>query len=273
MAVSTSKPAKTRPAAQAGDPKPPRWGFTKGFLVGLVIEVPALAAAVWVLAQLGIGDPTVGFMRLLRFTTVFAGLAAVLTAAGIGRLAAHASVQGSGGRRRAAFVAARAHAVAGAGLILIAAIPHGHLPEVRSHWAYLMAAGAVCGALCGGAIGVVCGGASNALGIGNVVALARRPTKVLQAILYPEELVKLGAVVRTRTTGLFEGIFDPAPPAPSVTARPTAAIATPKVTAAIPAIAAPPSPPAEPVAEAPAAEPVAPLSPPAPLSPQGDDAS
>jgi hypothetical protein len=50
--------------------------------------------------------------------------------------------------------------------------------------------------------------------LGNVVALARRPTRLLQAILYPEELVKLAAAARTRTSTLFEGFFDPAPPAP-----------------------------------------------------------
>src|SRR3954463_6600643 len=82
---------------------PPRWGFIKGLLTGAVIEVPALASAVWLLARLGIGDPDTGFMRILRLTTVFCGVAAVLTAAGIGRLAAHASVDKIGGRSRAVF--------------------------------------------------------------------------------------------------------------------------------------------------------------------------
>jgi hypothetical protein len=260
--VSAQKPASIssgRPARQTGElapQKPPRWGFTKGFLVGLVIEVPVLAAAVWVLAELGIGDPSVGYMRLLRFTTVFAGIAAVLTAAGIGRLAAHASVQPNSGRRRATFVAARAHAAAGAGLILIAAIPHGHLPHAHWHWLFIMAAGAVSGAACGAAIGVVCGGASNALG--GVVALARRPTKMLQAILYPEELVKLGAAVRTRTSTLFEGFFDPVPPAPAP-ARPNTGKVEPGSGRAA-------SPPAEP-AQAPATDP-----PPSP-TPPADDSS
>nr|HEX4319185.1 hypothetical protein [Kofleriaceae bacterium] len=245
------------PAPTDANLRPPRWGFFKGLLTGLVIEVPAIAGAVWVLAQLGFGDPDVGFMRLLRFTTVFAGFAAVLTAAGIGRLAAHASVQsrggggggGSGGklggRRRAVFVAARAHAAAGAGLVVIAAIPHGHLPDVRWHWLALLAGGAVCGALCGAVIGVVCGGATTAFG--GVVALARRPTEVLRAILAPEELVKLGAAVRTRTTGLFEGLFDPAPPAPAVPAAPAGAV-SPAVAAApagTPGAAAPEAKPAD----------------------------
>src|SRR5262247_3171475 len=113
---------------------PPRWGFFKGLLTGAVIELPALAIGVWLLARLGIGDPDAPFMRILRLTTVFVGIAAVLTAAGIGRLAAHASVDKIGGRTHAVAVAARAHAAASAGLILIAAIPHGHLPEHVIVW-------------------------------------------------------------------------------------------------------------------------------------------
>jgi hypothetical protein len=236
---------KTRLTGELATPRPPRFGFWKGLLVGLVIEVPAIAAAVWVLAALGVGDPDVSYMTLLRFTTVFAGLAAVLTAAGVGRLAAYASVQGDGGRRRAAFVAARAHAAASAGLVLIAAIPHGSLPAVRWHYLYIMAAGAVCGALCGAAIGVVCGGASNALG--NVVALARRPTEMLRAILYPEELVKLAAAARTRTSTLFEGFFDPAPPAPP--APPVRPTPVPEPTAPEPVVAAVAAPAAHPADE------------------------
>jgi len=64
---------------------PPRWAFVKGLLTGAVIEVPALAAGVWVLGRLGIGDRHAPFMHLLRLSAVFAGLAAVITAAGIGR--------------------------------------------------------------------------------------------------------------------------------------------------------------------------------------------
>ena len=188
----------------------PRWGFSKGLLVGMVIEVPAVAFGVWVLAQLGYGNPDAGFMHVMRLTAVFAGLAAVLTAGGIGRLAAYASVE-PGGRRHAVFVAARAHAAAGAGLVLIAAIPHGHLPGHRAlDWLAFPAGGLVVGAVCGAAIGVVCGGAAP-VGIADVMALARRPTDALRALLDPEDLVRFGAAVRERTSHLIEGIFEPAP--------------------------------------------------------------
>gem|GEM_PF-1746827 len=190
--------------------KPP-WGFWKGLLAGAVIEVPALTAAVWGLAQLGIGNPDVPVMRVLRLTTVFAGVAAVFTAGGIGRLAAYASIDG--GRRRATLVAARAHAAASAGLVLIAAIPHGQLPGRSLAWLAFPVAGAVVGAACGAVIGLVCGGTAP-VELGDVWSLARRPSEALRSWLDPRELVRLGAAVRHRTSHLFEGLFEPAPPPP-----------------------------------------------------------
>jgi hypothetical protein len=176
-----------------------------------VIEVPAIAFAVWALAQLGYGDPDVTFMHVIRLTTVFAGPAAVITAGGIGRLAAYASIDKGGGRGRAAFVAARAHALAGAGLVLIAAIPNGHLPGHRSlDWLSFPSAGLVVGAACGAVLGLICGGAAP-LGIADVMALARRPTDALRQLLDPEDLIRLGAAVRERTTHLFGALFEPAP--------------------------------------------------------------
>jgi len=192
-------------------------------LTGVAIEVPALTAAVWVLAQLGIGNPDVPAMRIMRLTTVFAGVAALFTAGGIGRLSAYASMDG--GRRRAMFVAARAHAAASAGLVLIAAIPHGQLPGRSLEWLAFPAAGLVSGAACGILIGVVCGGTAP-VELADVWSLARRPSEALRSWLDPRELVRLGAAVRHRTTNLFEGMFDPAPPPPSATPAPGATVAT-----------------------------------------------
>lgn len=189
---------------------PPRWAFFKGLLTGAVIEVPALAAGVWMLARLGLGDPEVSFMRILRLTAVFAGVAAVLTAGGIGRLAAYASVEKNGGRRRAMWVGARAHAAASAGLLLIAAIPHGHLPDPGLRWLALPAMGALVGLGCGAVLGAICG-AATPVRIGDVMAAAiKRPSEALRQLLDPEDLIKLGAAVRNRTASMFEGIFEPA---------------------------------------------------------------
>ena len=185
---------------------PPRWAFFKGLLTGLVIEVPALAGGVWLLARLGVGDPGVSFMRILRLTTVFAGVAALLTAAGIGRVAAHASVDKIGGRTHAVSVAARTHAVASVGLLLIAAIPHGHLPERVLGWIELAVMGALVGAWCGAVIAAVCGG-PGPVRIGDVMAAAiKRPGEALRALLDPEELIKLGAAVRDRTSHMIDSL-------------------------------------------------------------------
>ena len=187
---------------------PPRWGFWKGLLTGAVIEVPAIAGGVWLLARLGVGNPDVGFMTILRMTAVFAGIAALLTAGGIGRLAAHAQA-GQVGRRHAIVVAARAHAAGSAALVLIAAIPHGHLPGHSWLWLAFLGMGAIVGALCGATIGIVCSGAAP-IGIGDVLSLARTPGHALRQLLDPEDLIKLGAVVRRRTTQMLDGMFEPA---------------------------------------------------------------
>jgi hypothetical protein len=209
----------------------PRWGFWKGMLTGAAIEVPALSATVWLLARLGFGDPDVPMMRVMRLTTVFAGVAAVFTAGGIGRLSAYASIDG--GRRRAMFVAARAHAAASIGLVLIAAIPHGHLPGRSPAWLAFPIGGVIAGAASGLVIGLVCGGAAP-VELSDVWSLARRPSEALRSWLDPRELVRLGAAVRHHTSNLFEGMFDPAPPPPTADAAPPAAPADPS---------SPPSPP------------------------------
>lgn len=203
----------------------PRWGFWKGLLTGVAIEVPVLTGLVWLLARLGIGDPAVPFMRILRLTTVFAGAAALFTAGGIGRLSAYASIDG--GRRRAMIVAARAHAAASVGLLVIAAIPHGGLPAPVGWLAYV-AGGLIGGAGCGALIGLVAGGTAP-VELADVWQLARKPGEALKSWLDPSELVRLGAAMRHRTTNLFEGMFDPQAPAPAENAA-TEATATPEAT-------------------------------------------
>ena len=141
-----------------------------------MIEVPAIAGVVWALARLGIGNPEVPALSVLRLTAAFAGLAALVIAGGTGRLAA--ATAPIGGRARAVFVAARAHAVASPALVLIAAIPHGQLPAVGAAWLAYLGGGIVAGAACGAVIGVVCSGAAP-VDIGDVWSLARRPSEAL----------------------------------------------------------------------------------------------
>jgi hypothetical protein len=159
-------------------------------------------------------------MRIVRLTAVFAGPAALLTAGGIGRLAADAVVEV--GRRRAVMRAVRAHAAAGAGLVLIAAIPHGELPGHSYAWLAFPGAGLVVGAAAGAVIGFVCTGQA-IVQLMDVWSLARRPRVALRNLLDPEDLVRLGSALRTRTTNLFEGIFEPAPLPPKAGEEPAAA--------------------------------------------------
>jgi hypothetical protein len=197
----------------------PRWAFSKGFMVGALIEVPVFSLAVMVLADLGIGDPEVGYLRILWLTMVFIGLAATTTAGGIGRLAASVTVER--GRKRAVYQAARAHAAAGAALMVIAVIPHGHLPAEHLDWIWIGAAGVLPGALCGAVIGFVCSSASP-VGLVDVWTLAAKPTGAIRQLLDPRDLVKLGNALRTRTSTLFEGIFEPAAPPPKTGEPPPA---------------------------------------------------
>ena len=130
------------------------------------------------------------------------------------------------------FVAARAHAAASAGLVLIAMIPHGHLPERRVGVARDPAARAsIAGALCGALIGAVCGGAAP-VGLADVL-VARDASRARRcaSCSIPRISCKLGAALRTRTTHLFEGIFEPAPPPPKAEPEPPRRPAEPPPTA------------------------------------------
>lgn len=134
----------------------PRHAFWKGAGAGILVVIPAVAMAVWLAPYLGITGHDAGIIACLRMTVVFAGLATVLTAGGVGRLAAEASTEG--GRPRAVLVAARAMAPGGAALTLIAAIPHGELPMTPAGWVALTVVGALCGAGAGAVVGAVCAG-------------------------------------------------------------------------------------------------------------------
>lgn len=196
----------------------PRWAFWKGLLTGAALEIPLIAATVWLVARFGIGDRNASFMSIMRLAAVFTGLAALLTAGGIGRLAAYKVVEK--GRRHAVIAAARTHAVASAALVLIAAIPHGHIDFRDLSWLALPFAGMVAGAICGAIIGSVCTGATS-VGLADVWSMTLvKPSEALKNLLSPADLVRLGSALRTRTTTLFEGIFDPAPPPPKLGDKP-----------------------------------------------------
>ncbi len=185
---------------------PARFGFWKGVAVGLMIEVPIIAGSLWIFARLARGAHVVPFATLLRFTAVFCGAAAVMTAGGIGRLAARVSADT--GRFGATWVAIRAHSIASLALIWIAALPHRHLPEHAVDWVALFGCGGLGGALSGTAIGLLCSGPAP-VRLSDVIALAKKPGHALHELLDPDDIRQLGAALSDRTGNLLTGLFEP----------------------------------------------------------------
>jgi hypothetical protein len=198
------------------------WAFTKGLIAGAVLVVPVIAACVWLLGRMGYANPTLPMLKSIRSTAVFAGVAAILTAGGVGRIAAQAAMEDGATRKRPLVVATRAFAVAGAGLTMVAAIPHGHLPDHWSGWLAISVFGALAGAACGVVIGAVCGGAAQ-LGLTDVVALARWPTDALRALLEPEDLAAAVKHGRRRRRITFPFLFPAQARADARAAKPSRA--------------------------------------------------
>jgi hypothetical protein len=158
-----------RTSARALDPRPvraepppyPRHGFYKGGLVALIVTVPGLASALYVLTTLGFAEADARYDRIVRFAFAFAGLPTVLTGAGIGRLCSRAAA--SYGRRRVGrsmLVGARTFAVAGIALLVLAAIPLGALPHELWRWSVVGLGGALVGAISGVLVGFWAAGGS-----------------------------------------------------------------------------------------------------------------
>ena len=124
--------------------------------VGLLVLIPLISLAIYAASQAGIGERRNGIIAIVRLVSIFVALPALATAGGVGRLAAQASLDG--GRPRAMWVAARALAFGGAGLVILGAIPTEVIPAAWPGWAALAVAGMLVGALAGVVVGLVCGG-------------------------------------------------------------------------------------------------------------------
>jgi hypothetical protein len=205
-------------------------------IAGAVVAIPAIATTVWSLGKLGCGDPELPLLKAIRVTALFVGIAAIVTAGGVGRLAAQAANDDGASRKRPLWVAGRAYAAAGAALTIIAAIPHGHLPDAWPGFVLIGVAGAITGALCGVVIGAACGGAAP-LALTDVMALARWPTSALRALLEPEDMA---AATRTgpRRRRITIPFLFPAREAAPTPAVPTSTTPAPAPVAAAPASAA-----------------------------------
>ena len=127
-------------------------GFSKGALIGLVGFIPALAVGVVVLGRLGLVRRNADPLEILLISAAFAGLPAILCAGGLGRLAARAALKsGRGAATRATVLAG---AAAGAGLIILATVPLGGLPDQPKQWAWVALAGAIATGLIAACIGL-----------------------------------------------------------------------------------------------------------------------
>lgn len=203
----------------------PRWGFAKGALLGVLIEIPTLCAALWIAARV-VNHASFDYFRALRVVAIFAGPAAFFTAGGIGRVAAYASMRGRGGRMRSMLVAGATHTVASIGLMAIAAVATEQFAVPRLAQALILSIGACLGFFVGGAIGLVCGGASP-LRARHLVHLAKRPTEAVLDWLSPDDIVRQGKRVAGAAThaasNIVDGLFDPAPERPPSTSMDFAA--------------------------------------------------
>lgn len=188
----------------------PRWGFWKGLLVGLILEIPAISAALLLLPRLGLGEP-VAAMTVVRMTSLFVGLPALITAGGLGRLSAYESVRWT--RQEAIARVAGVHALAGFLLTFIAALPHGYLPQSLLDWVVLVLVGMGAGTICGAAIGVMCTGAPPRQ-MSEMISLVKRPGVTLRQLIESEDLGRIGAAVRHRASLMFDGLLEPAEPRP-----------------------------------------------------------
>lgn len=191
----------------AKDPAP--WAFAKGVLVGGIVEIPALSGATYLLAKLAASQ--VLAMEIVRTTTLFAGIPALVTAGGLGRLAAHECARSN--RRSAILHTCAVHALAGVMLVLIASIAQDLWPPSAWAWIALVGAGAAAGAGAGAAVGVVCAGATPRQ-VTDVLSLVKLPAATLRQLIESEDLGRLGAAVRHRASLVFDGLLEPAAPRP-----------------------------------------------------------
>ncbi len=133
---------------------PPRGAFLKGALIGATVGIPIFAALTYSLTLTGMRGFPVSFERVLFLVATFAGLPLVLTAGGVGRLAARAAIRASARRHAAgARAAGPALAVGGFGVLQIALIAVGGFPTTGWEWGITALFGTAGGVLLGVPIG------------------------------------------------------------------------------------------------------------------------
>ena len=123
--------------------------------LGLTVWIPLTALAVYLLTRMAGSSISPSFTQTIIITTIFAGLPALLTAGGIGRGTARATL--TRWQRRTILALAMAQtAVAGAGLAFLSLVPLGDVPSAVERWLTVAAGGAAAGAIAGLMIGLWC---------------------------------------------------------------------------------------------------------------------
>jgi hypothetical protein len=140
--------------------KIPRGTFWIGGLAALALGLPLTTLALAFLAErLHIGRPDATQAQIGLMAAIFAGLPAFLTGGGVARLVAHRLAESPEPRAwRGLVLGVIAMALGGIGIMVLAAVPLGGLPEKSARWWPLGAAGAAVGAVVGLAIGVLVSG-------------------------------------------------------------------------------------------------------------------
>ena len=133
---------------------PPRGAFIKGALLGFVAGIPLFAGLAYALTLLGLRGFSVSFEYAFTTVAALCSIPLILSAGGVGRLAARAAIAPErGGLTASVIAAARALAVAGVGITLIALIALGGFPQEPRAWALASGFGLVGGAALGALIG------------------------------------------------------------------------------------------------------------------------
>lgn len=117
-----------------------RHAFVRGVIAGIAAAFPLAVTAAWIAARVApSADPGIAWSALAGVGLLFGAIPAALTFGGIARLAAR-------GRRAGAIAAS---AMAGAGLVLLIALPAGTLPEDSTAWPWTLAVGVAAGLAAG----------------------------------------------------------------------------------------------------------------------------
>lgn len=155
LEVPPTREVRARTETAALPVPPPPFGFLKGAVLGLVLLLPLAALACYLLARIGIGDPDTSYTQVISFVAVFGGLPGILSAGGVGRVAARTAVAPRrGGTGWSILVSAAACTVIGAGVVILSVVPLGEVPTTSERWLWITGFGGGAGLMCGIMIGL-----------------------------------------------------------------------------------------------------------------------